>query len=254
MRFTACVVFLLLGIVACTASEPRVKGEERRITLPLSGSITLNIIRATGPDGNPGVMDLLAAAARDVEEYMAAPYPSRINPVVQVSFVPKEALDGVICQTNSAVGWIEVDDALDNPDSRNLHECLVHEIAHYYWAGHPVWLDEGAATFLQYYIVWDGRIPSPEVVADCSGYSAISELEQSNLEIGDTDYGCYYFWGYQLFQELYHSLDEAEFQKRFRELYGLLGGPRRFGSSGGIVEVRQAFPGPIAQQVINRLY
>lgn len=254
MRSAIFLIFLMLGAVACTASEPKGEGAERQINLPLSGDITLNIIRATGQGETPGVMDLLAAAVRDVEEYMAVPYPTRMNPVVQVSFVPQKALDGVICQTNSAVGWIEVDYTLDNPDSRDLYACLIHEIAHYYWAGHPVWLDEGAATFLEYYIVWDGRIPSPEVVADCGGYSLISELERATLELGDTDYGCHYLLGYRLFQELYHSLGAAEFQKRFRELYGLLGGPRRYSSSGGIAEVRQAFPGPMAQQIVNRLY
>ena len=254
MRFTACVVFLMVGLVACAASESKVERAERQITLPLSGDITLNIIRATGRGGAPGVMDLLEAAVRDVEEYMAAPYPSRINPVVQVTFIPKDALNGALCQTNSAIGWIEVADALDNPDSRDLSRCLAHEVAHYYWAGHPVWLDEGVATFLEYYLTRDNRLPDPAVVADCDRYRLVSELQQARLEMGDADYGCNYFLGYRLFLELYGSISEPEFRNGLRELYGLVGGPRRYVSSGGIAEVRTAFPYPMAQQVIDRLY
>ena len=235
--------------------------EQRNIMLPLAGEVQLTIQRSK--PGAARSMDLLEHAVRTIEEFMGEPFPVRY-----VGILFKDAVHAAEGSAGTNFGHViaqrakfDVDDG--SRDASRLPGLTAHEIAHYYWRGDEEWIDEGAATFMEF-VVENARTGGP-LAADqrpCAYYDNLGELDQANpLNPGGTywaEFGCNYSLGERLFLDLYRTLGREQFREGFRNLY--LGSKGR-GSHAGIAEVEAAFKKDAAPEaaagvdtVLNRWY
>ena len=234
--------------------EP-VRLEERVIDLPQSGPTTLAILRL-GP-GNPGSMDLLAAAVRFAADYMGAALPRRYIALLFAAAVPDYSA-GANFGTHIAVrpeydrpaaGGVLTEGGLSLDSGR----ALAHEVAHYYWAGNAPWLDEGAAELLAALFTADqgGGNPQPNYYP-CAGAAGLRDLAAADYALGEPGDQCPYALGERLFLDLYRALGAADFRDGFRRLYRELSTE---GGATGIAAVRRAFSGvdPAAQERVERI-
>ncbi len=187
--------------------------EERVIELPESGEVTLTIIR-TKP-GAERSLDLVESAVRSIEELMAAPLPRR-----QVTFLFEEAFPttffGAHYGTHIALSPKVDSTAMSRKDA---FRPIVHEVAHYYWAGHEPWLNEGVAILLE--TVVDGSfedLPERDRVFPCPYARRISDLEDAGPQQRSLEFRCSYSLGFRLFRDLYRELGE-DFWDGLRLLY-----------------------------------
>ncbi len=236
--------------------------EERIIDQPGAGSLTLVIIRLEpGAAGNSGSMDLLAAAARFIADYMGEPFPVRYVALLFAEAVPDYSA-GANFGTHIAVRPQYDSPAVDYP-ARNRGRAIAHEVAHYYWADNAPWLDEGAAEVLAalFAASHGGGNPRPNHYP-CAGVSGIRDLAAADYARGAAGEQCPYALGERLFLDLRRALGAADFQRGFRRLYRARAADG--GNATGIAAVRRAFAGdgldagPAAQdrarQVIERWY
>ena len=235
--------------------------EQRNIQLPLSGEMQLTIQRSK--PGAARSMDLLEHTVRTIEEFMGEPFPVRY-----VGILFKDAVHAAEGSAGTNFGHViaqrakyDVDDG--SRDAQTLPGLTAHEIAHYYWGGDEDWIDEGAATFMEY-IVENARTGKP-LTADtrpCAYYDNLGELDRANPQIPGGSYwaefGCNYSLGERLFLDLYRTLGRDQFQQGFRNLYRAIKGRSAYG---GIAEVEAGFkkdapPEVVADvdTVINRWY
>ncbi len=235
--------------------------EQRNIQLPLSGEMQLTIQRSK--PGAARSMDLLEHSVRTIEEFMGEPFPVRY-----VGILFKDAVHAAEGSAGTNFGNViaqraryDVDDG--SRDAQTLPGLTSHEIAHYYWRGNEDWIDEGAATFMEF-IVENARTGA-SLVADqrpCAYYDNLGELDRANPALPDSGYwaefGCNYSLGERLFLDLYRTLGRDQFQQGFRNLYTAIKGRSAYG---GIAEVEEAFKKDAAPEavadvdtVINRWY
>ena len=236
--------------------------EERTIELSGAGPLNLVIIRLeANAAGNPGSMDLLAAAVRFIADYMGEPFPVRYVALLFADAVPDYSA-GANFGTHIAVRPQYDTPAADYP-ARNRGRAIAHEVAHYYWAGNAPWLDEGAAEVLAalFTASHGGGNPMPNHYP-CAGVSGIKDLAAADYARGAAGEQCPYALGERLFLDLRRALGAADFQRGFRRLYrGLAAGG---GNATGIAAVRRAFAGEnfaagpaaqdLARRIINRWY
>ena len=236
--------------------------EESSIDQPGAGPLTLVIIRlGPGAAGNPGSMDLLAAAVRFIADYMGEPFPRRYVALLFAEAVPDYSA-GANFGTHIAVRPQYDAPAADYP-ARSRGRAIAHEVAHYYWADNAPWLDEGAAEGLAALFAasqWGGN-PMPNQYP-CAEAAGIRDLAAADYARGAAGGQCPYALGERLFLDLRRALGAADFQRGFRRLYQELaaGG----GNATGIAAVRRAFAGDgldagpaaqdLARQIINRWY
>lgn len=227
--------------------------EERVVALPQSGPLTLAILRL-GP-GNPGSMDLLAAAVRFAAAYLGKPLPRRYIALLFAAAVPDYS-EGVNFGTHIAVrpeydrpaaGGALAEGGL----AQNSGRALAHEVAHYYWADNAPWLDEGAAELLAALFVasrW-GDNPQPNHYP-CAGAAGLRDLAAADYAWGAAGDQCPYALGERLFLDLYRALGAADFRDGFRRLYREISAG---GGESGIAAVRRAFSGvdPAAQERVE---
>ena len=208
-------------------------------------------------------MDLLEHTVRTIEEFMGEPFPVRY-----VGILFKDAVHATEGSAGTNFGHViaqraryDVDDG--SRDAHWLPSLMSHEVAHYYWRGNETWIDEGAATFMEF-IVENARTGAP-LAADrhpCAYYDNLGELDRANpVNPGGSywaEFGCNYSLGERLFLDLYRTLGRDQFQQGFRNLYRALKGRSVYG---GIDEVEAAFKtdaGPevvaAVDTVINRWY
>ena len=208
-------------------------------------------------------MDLLEHTVRTIEEFMGEPFPVRY-----VGILFKDAVHAREGSAGTNFGHVitqrakfDVDDG--SWEAGQLPGLTAHEIAHYYWRGNEEWINEGAATFLEF-IVENARTGAPLMAVHnpCAYYDNLGELDRANPAPPDSgywaEYSCNYSLGERLFLDLYRTLGREQFQQGFRSLYRATKGTSAYG---GINEVETAFkqdggPDVIAavDTVINRWY
>ena len=209
--------------------------------LPLAGEVQLTIQRSK--PGAARSMDLLEHTVRTIEDFMGEPFPVRY-----VGILFKDAVHAAEGSAGTNFGHViaqrakyDVDDG--SWEARWLPSLTAHEIAHFYWGGDEDWIDEGAATFMEF-IAENARTGAP-LVADqrpCAYYDNLGELDRANPALPNSgywaEYGCNYSLGERLFLDLYRTLGREQFQQGFRNLYRAIKGQSVYG---GIDEVEAAF-------------
>ena len=163
----------------------RILLEQRTITLPVSGDVTLAIIRTS--TGAARSMDLLEHSVRGAEEYMRSPLPTSY-----VGLLYENAVSGSSAGTNfgthiAILPEYDVDDG--SHEASFAGHNIAHEVAHYYWSGNADWVDEGAADLMAS-IVGGARTGLPTRVTNlpCAFAGNIAELESLGIIQGDLEY------------------------------------------------------------------
>ena len=240
------VVALLAGInrtnpalLETVLDDSLVTVERRDISLPLAGSVTLAVIR-TQP-GATGTMDLLEHAVRISEKLIGEPFP-----VQYVALFFEDAVvssyTGTNFGTHAAILSKYDREGVDLADDQ-AGEIIAHEVAHFYWAGAKMWLDEGAAEFTAAVSEYarTGRPLEPDHYP-CSQAANIVALEAQESTLGNEGSVCNYALGERLFFDLYRNLGEDSFRRGFRRLYLALEERDDAGAKpAGIDEIRQVF-------------
>ena len=260
------IVALLAGVNRTNSSlvekmldESRVAVEIRRTRLPLAGEVTLAIIRTRS--GAPETMDLLEHAVRSAEDLMGKPFPVRYVALLFEDVVA-EPYTGINFGSHSAI-LPEYDTPGNRGAADTAGSVIAHEVAHYYWKGGEIWLDEGAAEFMAAFAERDrtGVLLEPDNYP-CSSADSIRELENRDYTRDATGYVCNYALGERLFLDLYRALGEDAFRQGFRRLNAMVGETDSAADTmAGIGELRRAFAGEAgpddrqtATRVIERWY
>lgn len=243
---------LTSGQLSCvarsTAAFQATQVETRSINLPQTGPVTLKINRS-GELGSAQSMEILEHAVRTIEEYMGQPIPLQ-GREIRLDFVKSITGGGDFAGIYKGT-HIEILQQYDDgkPWRRDiLGSIIAHEVAHYYWNGERVWVDEGAADFLALYSE-HRRTNAPISVQSrpCYYVSNISQLESQRYDHGDAGFQCNYSLGERLFVDLYDSLPETQFRQSFRDLYA--SGKNKLA---GVHQLRAAYPNSGA--IIDRWY
>ena len=230
------------GLIDVLLDPSRVYVEQRTVTLPLSGDVTLSIIRTS--TGAPKSMDLLEHSVRSVEGYMGLPLPTKY-----VGLLYENSVSGSSAGTNFGT-HIAILPAYDvdggSHEASFAGHNIAHEVAHYYWSGNADWVDEGAADLLAS-LVDSERNGSPLGASNhpCAYAGSIAELEVLDAARYDIEFGCNYSLGERFFLDLYRTLGEERFLQGFRDLYLASeiedNADDLRGTSVGIEHVREAF-------------
>ena len=170
-------------------------------------------------------MDLLEHSVRTIEEFMGEEFPVRFAGILFKDAVhaPDGAAGTNFGNVITQLPEYDVDD--DSPDANFLPGLTAHEIAHFYWVGDEDWIDEGAATFMEF-IVENARTGAP-LVADhypCPFFDTLGELDRANPRNPGNggpwpEFRCNYSMGERLFLDLYRTLGREQFRQGFRNLY-----------------------------------
>ena len=198
-------------------------------------------------------MDLLEHSVRTIEEFMGEEFPVRF-----IGILFKDAVNAAEGSAGTNFGNViaqrakyDVDD--DSPDANFLPELTAHEVAHFYWGGDEDWIDEGAATFMEF-IVENARAGAP-LTADrypCPFFDTLGELDRANPRHPGNggawpEFRCNYSMGERLFLDLYRTLGREQFRQGFRSLY--LASKER-SVYAGIEEVETAFKRDASPEVV----
>ena len=219
-------VVLLLGatyqygdraLVNTLLDPTRITVQKRAIRLPYSGEVDLAIIRtAPGPARS---MDLLEHSVRGIEEFMGTPFPTNYIAALFAEEAVLEGAAGVNFGTHmTMLPEFDVDDG--SQLANILPSLTAHEVAHYYWRGNEIWIDEGGATFIEFPI--ENARTGRGLIADrypCAYVSSIAEavaLDPEQLSPADI---CNYSLGERIFLDLYRNLGDTDFRQGFTSLY-----------------------------------
>ncbi len=222
--------------------------ETRTVSLPMAGEVKLTILwddAATKPEST---MDDLERSVSTVEGFMGLPFPDS-HVIVWFTGVVYDlaSFDSDTCRgygsyisDDPVTHWVSACETGTGPVSSWV-SLLAHEVSHYYWHspkawdgdeetwGRPTWIEEGAAEFLSRYVEYPGN-QFPRYIYDGEGQPEIpgsptwrmvrSEYcARTIAELGLGGRGCAYWMGELLFNDLYHTLGEAQFLQVFRTLY-----------------------------------
>ena len=223
--------------------------EQRNIFLPLAGEVQLTIQRST--PGAARSMDLLEYSVRTIQEFMGEEFPVRFAGILFKESSIEGAAGVNFGNVITQLPEYDVDD--DSPNADFLLELTTHEIAHFYWGGAEDWIDEGAATFMEF-IVENARTGEP-LIADrypCAYFANLGELDRANprhpsVGGGWAEFRCNYSLGERLFLDLYRTLGREQFREGFRNLYLAIKSGNVYG---GIEEVRAAFKKDASPEVV----
>ena len=132
------------GLIETLLDSNKVRLEQRTISLPLSGEVVLFIIRTS--QGAARSMESLEHSVRSVEEYLGSALPTNY-----IGLLYANAVDGSSLGENSGTRITilpDYDVAEGTREAEYASFLIAHEVAHYYWSGNSVWVDEGAAEFM----------------------------------------------------------------------------------------------------------
>ena len=226
--------------------------ERRTIALPRGGETKLEVIR-THP-GSPQTMDLLEYTVRFHEEFMLEAFPKR--------FLTALVFDGT-----PFGGEAHQRGAITLGDDENFG-LIAHEVAHSYFVAFPLWIAEGAATFMERVAVRarEGIPIRTYTKGDCQIADSLLAYEEYEPPLGEEfNRGCAYSLGAGLFTDMYFALGDWEFRQGFRRFYVAIRDGTYYaeceGPQSGICHVGAAFvkyapprTAAIAEPVINRWY
>ena len=170
----------------------RVTLEGRTIILPQAGPVDLAIIR-TGPGAGLS-MDLLEAAVRHAEAFVAEPFP-----IGYVALLFENVVVGSFAGTNFGTHMAvrpEHDVLLSSNEADSVSHTRAHEVAHYDWSGNGDWVDDGASDFMAS-IAESARTGQPAGASNlpCGYTRNISDLEGLNSPQGSDAFDCNYALG-----------------------------------------------------------
>ena len=209
----------------------------------LTPGLKISIVR-TGSQRQPHTAATVRDAAEFAEGIMQLPLPVSHIIVVLNDKTGNKGYGGA--NHGYAFSYLPEDEQpLDTYGGRYFQSGIVHEVAHYYWRLEPSWVDEGVANIFEY---MNG-------VENETSPAFLQKAQRSNCEAHDLEmltewnpgvqeferFGCNYFLGQMLFQELLENLGAEEFNQRLRELYRLSLGAEETDRTPSIAEVRQAF-------------
>ncbi len=169
--------------------------EERTISLPLAGPITVAVVR-TGP-GSERTMERLVHAISASEAFMQEPFPIR-HVTLLFSDWPEGSPVVAINNHHSLTAGTVLDVGDGDPMAPISSYIIAHEIAHFYWTGHSDWLDEGAAELIARAATASEEVPyRPEWACELSESITVANLEALQLRPDQPGYSCNYVLGLQ---------------------------------------------------------
>ena len=119
--------------------------------------------------------------------------------------------------------------------------AMVHEVAHYFWTGNTDWIDEGVAETVEARFARDqGLRPKDTSNVKCE-VRTIRDLDRLDPGPENTDFGCNYLLGHELFGELEAVYGPAGFQAALGKLHRLSRGHTEVNEGAAIEEVRETF-------------
>lgn len=207
--------------------------------------LKISVVR-TGTQSRPSTVDDVRDTVEFVERIMQRPLPVSHVVVVLDDYAVTESYGGT--NFGYALSLLSDSEQHGTPyDEFIFRTNLVHEIAHFFWRGHSAWIDEGAARVFEYLHGVDAGVsPGLRVAPRRDGCEAhdlamLTEWDPSPAQQGR--YGCNYFLGQMLFQELLETLGREAFTQKLRELYGVALTTEADGETAGIAEVQEVFDG-----------
>ena len=211
--------------------------EERNITLPLAGEMTVATLRST--PGTFRTLAILEDVVRQYETFMKVAYPSNVAAIVAIEGQGPRGGGG-------PSGIIYV-----HPEYVEDTELIAHEAAHTYWNFYPPWIREGAAELMAKIVIGElDQAANSLSETGCSLAKTLEELDQLTYGPGiDEDAvwwsGCSYTMGLGLYADLYNSLGDEEFRRGFGGLYLKMRNEEHndecFGVERGLCYVEKAF-------------
>ena len=208
-------------------------------------NLKISIIR-TGTQPRQATIDDIRDSVEFVEGIMSRPLPVSHIIVVVDDYAVTEGYGGT--NYGFAFSVLSDDERHESPyDTFDFRSKIIHETAHFFWRDHASWIDEGVANTFEYlYGVDEGVSPGQREtphrgICEAHDLEMLTEWDASLEQQGR--YGCNYFLGQLLFQELLEELGRTAFSQRLRELYLLSLDTKEDpeAETPGIAEVREAF-------------
>ncbi|MDE2934851.1 MAG: hypothetical protein OXS47_13420 [Chloroflexota bacterium] len=210
--------------------------------------LKISVVR-TGTQSRQSTVDDVRDTVEFVERIMQRPLPVSHVVVVVDDYAVTENYGGT--NFGYALSLLSDSEQHGTPhDTLVFRTSLIHEIAHFFWRGHMGWIDEGVARIFEYlYGVDAGVSPGLPATPRRNGCEAhdLAMLAEWNPSPGQQGrYGCNYFLGQMLFQELLETLGREAFTQKLRELYGVALTTEEDSETAGIAEVQEVFDGQLA--------
>ena len=190
----------------------------RTVNTPLAGPVPLAIIRSGGT-GPRRTMDLLELATRETERFMQEPMPASMIAMLLADTVSPGAAGANYAGTHIAIRP-RYEDYTSEWKIQIMAKLLVHEVAHYYWRGNSLWIDEGMANLME--VVAENRRTGRPVIADvypCPQVDTLAELDAMTPAQQRDAFDCHYSLGERLFLSLYRKAGDANFRRAVGQLY-----------------------------------
>lgn len=193
-----------MDVISKILDPDRTGLEERRITLPYSGEVTLTALHTSGGAGQ--ALDGLEHIVRSHEETIGTPLP--VDRIL-MWLGPVPGLPGISGQWT---GFLYI----NRPERADWHAHIAYRVAQFYWNTASAWISGGAGRFMEI-ISENRRIGTPAEPPSLEGCTSVGNIRQ--LALSNQGGGCSYNMGAGLFFDLFRNLDEDAFRKGFGDLY-----------------------------------